>query len=174
LTLIWTSQHQKSAIADAESAYPGECCGAILGQVVNDVSYVSQVIPLNNVHEDGVSRRFRVDSKQLLEVERLARRLGAAVVGFYHSHPDSPAKPSQYDLEHAWEAYSYLIMEVNSGKVSGYRSWTLDTERGSLVEEKVVTNDCVLELSAQAVIDAEEPLRQPGPLKNLTNKENYL
>src|SRR3954467_15360971 len=91
--------------------YPNECCGALVGRG----DEVSGVAPLPNTTDEGPRRRFLVNSSDYREAERRATELGGELLGFYHSHPDHPARPSQYDLDHAWPTFAYVIVSVFSG-----------------------------------------------------------
>src|SRR5437016_2799619 len=122
--------------AHAEKDYPMECCGVLLGTVgktvvavhhpadratcdmevrEEDLKVVTELRPLQNVHEEGHERRFRIAPDAFFHVERDARAAGLKVLGFYHSHPDHPAEPSEYDREWAWPWYSYIIVSVRNG-----------------------------------------------------------
>ena len=102
-------------------AYPHECCGALLGE--GDV--VHAVHPLPNVTTEGPRRRFRVDDRDYLAAERKASAAGLSLLGFYHSHPDHPAEPSQYDLDHAFPTFVYPILSVQQGQPGALRAWRL-------------------------------------------------
>jgi proteasome lid subunit RPN8/RPN11 len=91
-----------------EETYPHECCGALVGRD----GRVSDVVPLPNTTEEGPRRRFLVRPSDYRDAERRASELGAELLGFYHSHPDHPARPSQYDLDHAWPTFAYIIVSV--------------------------------------------------------------
>jgi proteasome lid subunit RPN8/RPN11 len=88
--------------------YPHECCGALVGRD----DRVTGVVPLPNTTEEGPRRRFLVRPSDYREAERRASELGGELLGFYHSHPDHPARPSQYDLDHAWPTFAYIIVSV--------------------------------------------------------------
>ena len=88
--------------------YPHECCGALVGRS----GHVTAVVALANTTEEGPRRRFLVRPSDYREAERRATELGGELLGFYHSHPDHPAKPSQYDLDHAWPTFAYIIVAV--------------------------------------------------------------
>lgn len=148
LSLILTSEHDQSIREHAERDYPSECCGALVGEIIGGGKYVSLAIPLSNQHEEGTSRRFRIEADDLLLVEKLARKDKKSIIGFYHSHPDAPAVPSLYDKEHAWEVYSYLIVEVKAGAVNSARSWLLDLDADRFNEENVLVTQCILESAA--------------------------
>ena len=95
--------------AHGQATYPHECCGALLGRD----NHVSDIVALPNTTEEGPRRRFLVRPSDYREAERRASELGAELLGFYHSHPDHPARPSQYDLDHAWPTFAYIIVAVS-------------------------------------------------------------
>src|SRR5229473_6980289 len=97
--------------AHGQETYPHECCGALVGRD----GFVSDVVALPNTTEEGPRRRFLVRPTDYRDAERRASELGAELLGFYHSHPDHPARPSQYDLDHAWPTFAYIIVAVASG-----------------------------------------------------------
>ena len=119
----------------AAATYPYECCGAMIGSEQDGVVSVVDVRQLVNVTEEGPRRRFLESPADYRQSEAYARRVGADLVGFYHSHPDHPAEPSQYDLDHAWPNFSYVIVSVQAGQPGDVRSWRLSADRSSFVEE---------------------------------------
>jgi proteasome lid subunit RPN8/RPN11 len=122
----------------AAAAYPHECCGALIGASVDDALVeIVDATELDNVTEEGPRRRFRVSANDYRQAEARARELGADLVGFYHSHPDHPALPSQYDLDHAWPNFSYVIVAVAKGEPGDLRSWRLRPDRSAFEEETV-------------------------------------
>ena len=121
----------------AASAYPYECCGALIGSETAGTVDVSDARELFNVTNEGPRRRFLVSADDYRESEKYARTGGADLVGFYHSHPDHPAQPSQYDLDHAWPNFSYVIVSVRTGRPEDLRSWRLRSDRSSFLEETV-------------------------------------
>ena len=120
--------------AHGQATYPHECCGALLGRD----NQVSDILALPNTTEEGPRRRFLVRPSDYREAERRASELGAELLGFYHSHPDHPARPSQYDLDHAWPSFSYVIVSVMSGEPVDLRSWKLKEDRSAFDEEPIV------------------------------------
>jgi len=92
-----------------QETYPHECCGALVGRD----GVVTAVVPLPNTTDEGPRRRFLVRPSDYQLSERRATELGGELLGFYHSHPDHPARPSQYDLDHAWPTFAYIILAVN-------------------------------------------------------------
>ncbi len=117
----------------ARESYPYECCGALIG--CNQV--VSEVFALPNTTEEGPRRRFLIRPVDYQAAELRATELGAELLGFYHSHPDSPAQPSQYDLDHAWPVFAYVILAVTAGKPAALTSWRLREDRLAFDEQPV-------------------------------------
>jgi proteasome lid subunit RPN8/RPN11 len=91
-----------------QDTYPHECCGALVGRDGG----VAEIVALPNTTEEGPRRRFLVRPADYRLAERRASELGGELLGFYHSHPDHPARPSQYDLDHAWPTFAYIIVAV--------------------------------------------------------------
>lgn len=112
--------------AHAVAAYPCECCGAMLGWLQDSRKSVERAVRLVNAEPNSPERRFVVDPRQLLEVERAASLAGFSIVGYYHSHPDAPSRPSSTDLEWAWPVYSYVIVSVVAGTIADVRSFAID------------------------------------------------
>lgn len=121
--------------AHGASTYPNECCGALIGSSVDGETRVLEARPLDNVTAEGPRRRFLVSAADYRTAERHAAAAGAELVGFYHSHPDHPAEPSQYDLDHAWPNFSYVIVAVAGGAPHALRSWRLRADRSGFEEE---------------------------------------
>jgi proteasome lid subunit RPN8/RPN11 len=119
--------------AHGREAFPHECCGAMLGKD----GIVQEAYPLPNTTEEGPRRRFLVRPDDYRAAEQRARAAGLDLLGFYHSHPDHPAKPSQYDLDHAWPSFSYVIVSVMSGEDKALTSWQLKADRSAFDEEQV-------------------------------------
>jgi proteasome lid subunit RPN8/RPN11 len=113
-----------------EQTYPHECCGALVGSG----PVVTSAVGLPNTTEEGPRRRFLVRPSDYREAERRAAELGGELLGFYHSHPDHPARPSQYDLDHAWPNFAYVIVAVASGSARAMTVWFLKEDRSSFEE----------------------------------------
>lgn len=118
--------------------YPYECCGLLLGGFGEDGKSVRETYPISNAREESAKRnRFLITPEELMRGERYARSRDLEVVGFYHSHPDSPAVPSKYDLEHAWPTYSYIIVSTSEGQSSDLFSWEQEPDRSRFNSEEV-------------------------------------
>lgn len=123
-----------------ERDYPFECCGLLLGRFEdNGRKVVAGAYPISNAREEEAKRnRFLIRPDELLRGEKYAREKGLDVVGFYHSHPDDRAVPSQYDLEHAWPTYSYIVVAVEKGRGGDLRSWEMEADRSRFNDEEIV------------------------------------
>jgi proteasome lid subunit RPN8/RPN11 len=134
-------------VADAiqshgRGTYPHECCGALLGKD----GVANATVPLPNTTEEGPRRRFLVRPGDYQQAERAAADAGRELLGFYHSHPDHPARPSQYDLDHAWPSFSYVIVSVLTGEPGDLRSWTLKDDRSAFEEETLTVQPSTINL----------------------------
>jgi proteasome lid subunit RPN8/RPN11 len=114
----------------SEETYPHECCGALVGTGAE----VAAAVALPNTTEEGPRRRFLVRASDYRLAEERASELGGELIGFYHSHPDHPARPSQFDLDHAWPNFAYLIVAVASGAARDMTVWFLKEDRSSFEE----------------------------------------
>jgi proteasome lid subunit RPN8/RPN11 len=114
-------------------AYPHECCGALIGSG----RHVTARHPLPNTTEEGPRRRFLVRPSDYRMAEQEAAAQGLELLGFYHSHPDHPARPSQYDLDHAWPSFSYVIVSIVQGSAREMTSWRLRDDRSAFDEEPI-------------------------------------
>jgi len=110
---------------EAEKSYPHEGCGILLGTDSEDCRTVASIYPCSNADPEP-TRRYVIDSLEVITAQKLARRQGHDIIGFYHSHPDHPAQYSETDLEHAyWQDCSYIITSVEKGSASETRSFLL-------------------------------------------------
>jgi proteasome lid subunit RPN8/RPN11 len=121
----------------AERTYPEECCGFLLGETQNGATRVAHIVPAANERTDSRHNRFVMSPETVLAAHKEARAAGLSVVGYYHSHPDHPAEPSEFDREHAWPGLSYLIVSVRGGQVDRARSWRLRDDRERFEEERL-------------------------------------
>ncbi len=122
----------------AKAAYPEECAGVLVGIDTGGMKVVVDVWRAENTHEEERSRRFLIEPLKIKEFEERAAERDMDVLGFYHSHPDHPAEPSEYDREHAWPGWSYVIASVSAENVEDMRSWVLKGDRSGYDEEPIV------------------------------------
>jgi proteasome lid subunit RPN8/RPN11 len=137
------SKHLDDMREHGERDYPFECCGLMLGSFASKGhKIVSETYPISNAREEEAKRnRFLIRPEELMRGEKYAREKQLDVVGFYHSHPDEPAVPSKYDLDHAWPTYSYVVVSVGKGQAVDLRSWEMETDRSRFNEEEMVKNE---------------------------------
>jgi proteasome lid subunit RPN8/RPN11 len=142
-TTLWISGHLAEKIrAHGAETYPHECCGALLGRDRDAVDpevarEVLALFPLVNRRDDSPRNRFSVTAEDVLEADKAAQARGLEVIGWYHSHPDHPARPSQYDQDHAWPWYSYIIVSVHHGSPQDMTSWRLNDDRNAFSPEGI-------------------------------------
>jgi proteasome lid subunit RPN8/RPN11 len=124
---------------EGEKAYPNECCGVLLGMILDDNGRrVENILPIDNKREEAEQyHRFEIQPEDYMRAEKTARSQGRDVLGFYHSHPDHPARPSGFDQDHALPFYSYIIVAVEKGKAADLTSWELTTDRTQFLEEEI-------------------------------------
>ena len=118
-------------------SYPEECCGALIGVERQRVARVSQAERMANSSGEMRERRFSIEPLDYLRLERRAQELGLTVLGFYHSHPDHPSAPSEYDREHALPFLHYLIVAVADGHPGEASSWVLSEDSGVFEREEL-------------------------------------
>jgi proteasome lid subunit RPN8/RPN11 len=147
---VWISRELAEKIREhGVETYPYECCGALLGtdhgiqrydpQAVRKISReIVSLFPLVNRRDDSPRNRFSVTAEDVREAEKAAIARGLEVIGWYHSHPDHPARPSDYDRDHAWPWYSYIIVSVHTGVPEDMTSWRLKDDRSGYFEEKIL------------------------------------
>ena len=131
-----TRQIEEAIRKAGADAYPNECCGILFGKDEDDEHVVTSLRPIENAREsDERYHRFLITADEMMQAELEARRLGLDIVGFYHSHPDHPARPSDYDREHALPFYSYIILRVAEGRPEQMTSWRLQLSREAFDSE---------------------------------------
>ncbi len=138
--------------AHGEETYPHECCGVLLGCMEDDARVVSAVVRAGNTRADSPHNRYNIDARDLVRIQREARERGQEILGFYHSHPDHPARWSQTDLAEAhWIGCSYVITSVEQGRAATTNSFVL---LGAMEEDKHFEDEPV-EVEAAAVVVRE-------------------
>ena len=121
-----------------EKAYPEEGAGLMLGEIHEDDREVDTLLFLDNAREEGARHnRYLLTAEDMLRGEREADRLDLAILGIFHSHPDHPDQPSEYDREWAIPWYSYLITSVQQGQAKSSRSWRLADDRSTFTAEEL-------------------------------------
>ena len=123
----------------AEADYPHECGGLLLGHLgADNAKTVVETLPMENTADVETRHdRILIDPRELMRAERAARKKGLDVVGYYHSHPDDEAVPSQFDLDHALPVWSYIIVSVRERKAVNWNSWEMENDRSRFNKETV-------------------------------------
>jgi proteasome lid subunit RPN8/RPN11 len=119
-----------------ETAYPAECCGALVGRVEAGAKEVVRLAPAVNRRTDD-PHRYLIAPDDLRRLEAEVRAAGLEIVGYFHSHPDHPAAPSAFDADHAWPWYSYVIVRIDRGRGAELTSWVLADDRPQLLSESL-------------------------------------
>ncbi|MFL6200227.1 MAG: Mov34/MPN/PAD-1 family protein [Thermoanaerobaculia bacterium] len=135
--LVIPARHLHTAGQHASTSYPDECCGVLIGRSAGDSTVVERLLSVDNERNESRHNRYLINPETVLAAHKEARALGLDVVGYYHSHPDHPARPSEFDREHAWPGVSYLIVSVEKGSVADARSWRLADDREKFDEEEI-------------------------------------
>ena len=137
--IILDKELEKKIRDHASRDYPYECCGLLIGNfAVEGAKAVTEIYSISNAREEEAKRnRFLITPEELMRGESYARSQKLDVVGFYHSHPDSPAVPSKYDLDHAWPTYSYIIVSSVSGGTRDLFSWEMEPDRSRFNSESI-------------------------------------
>ncbi len=139
-----------------EETYPHECCGVMLGTVDGDIRQVKAVVRAGNTRTDRAQDRYNIDPRELVRIQRQGREQGLDIVGFYHSHPDHPARWSQTDFAEAhWIGCSYLITCVEQRRATVTNSFALE---GDSEENKRFEEESVEVLAGDAVQGARDRL----------------
>jgi proteasome lid subunit RPN8/RPN11 len=139
MSLLITQEILDKIHAHGTSAYPEEGAGLLLGRDQSDGRRVVEILPLTNAREDQARHnRYLITAEDMLAGENEAIRLGLDVIGIFHSHPDHPNRPSEFDREWALPWYSYVITSVEEGKAIASRSWRLEQDRSGFDEEDIL------------------------------------
>ena len=121
----------------AECDYPHECGGMLIGRFEEGFKQVLETFPIENARKYSRHNRILLLPQDVLRAEKYAREHKLDVIGYYHSHPNAPAVPSQYDLDHALPIWSYVITSVNDGAAVDVRSWEMREDCSQFDEEEI-------------------------------------
>jgi proteasome lid subunit RPN8/RPN11 len=124
-----------------EETYPHECCGFMLGSAEDGMQRIVEIRSQANERTESKENRFLITPEQFKAAETAARKARLQLVGIYHSHPDSPARPSEYDRDHAWPWFSYIIVSVKKGKADEAHAWQLRDDRSGFDALKLEKGD---------------------------------
>jgi len=128
MSLKLVSADREAIRAHGEETYPQECCGFLLGRMAAGSREVVRLHRARNERQNPAGNRYLISPEAYLQAEREAERAGLEIVGFYHSHPDAEARPSEFDRAHALPGCSYVIVSVRAGIAQDLRSWALSDD----------------------------------------------
>ena len=127
--------------SEGVAAYPNECCGILVGSDGSTGRIVERIIPMKNTFDASEQyHRFTIDPLALARADEEAAAKGKLVVGFYHSHPDHPAQPSEYDRTHVppWSFYSHIIVAIEKRKPAAMTCWQMDEETEQFRSQEII------------------------------------
>ena len=139
MSIIINSRDLEHIKKHGEEDYPHECCGFLFGKNPGKNKTVMKLQAVQNSREsDDRHNRYLISPQEFLKAEKMARESGLEIMGFYHSHPDSEARPSQYDLDYSWPVYSYIIVSVKNQESKEVTSWQIKDDRSAFLEEEII------------------------------------
>ena len=139
MAIVLSAEHKSAIEKHGEETFPNECCGFILGKLNGaDRSVVELMRVANDRESEEQYHRFLITPEDSFRADRAARKKGLDVIGCYHSHPNAPARPSQYDVDHAaWSGFSHIIVSIRDGKAMDMTSWILKEDRSAFDPEDI-------------------------------------
>ena len=138
-----TQEHLEAIRRHGEETYPYECCGFLIGEKDGDANVLRVVYRAENewtqaTERESQANRYLITPEQARRAEMFAREQNLGVIGYYHSHPDHPAEPSGFDLDHScWPSDSYIIVAVEKGRASVLNSF-MKPDYEYFVQEEIV------------------------------------
>ena len=138
MAIVLSAEHKAAIEKHGEETFPNECCGFILGKLNGaDRGAVELMRAANDREGEAQYNRFLITPEAYMRGEKAARARKLDIIGFYHSHPNAPARPSQYDLDHAWPVYSYVIVSIRDKAAVDMTSWLLKDDRSAFNAEEI-------------------------------------
>ena len=140
--LVLTPDQVRQIEEEGAQTYPNECCGIMIGHDMSDGACTRRIVerlePMQNTWDAAEQRRrFSIDPLALMKAEKSAAQGGQVVLGFYHSHPDHPARPSETDRQFGWPYYSYVIVSIQSREAVDMTSWVLDEQTETFARQDI-------------------------------------
>jgi proteasome lid subunit RPN8/RPN11 len=142
MNIILDKALQRRIFQQMESTYPNEGGGFLLGTLNGSTVHIKDITQVKNVFEEEEQyHRYAMTPQDWMRLEDEAEAQGLSLVGYYHSHPDSPAVPSIYDRDHALPNFAYIITQVQDGKAVDMRVWRLRSDRSQFDAEPLTIGD---------------------------------
>jgi len=127
----------REMVAHAQSVYPDECCGAMLGAIEDGRKSVRIALPLENAYDGARASRYQLRPEDLLRADREARSRQMELIGVYHSHPDCDAYFSETDLRNSCPWYSFVVLSIRGGAFHHANSWLPDAGQTKAEQEEL-------------------------------------
>ncbi len=142
MAIVLTNEHKAAIEQHGEETFPNECCGFILGKLNGADRTVVELMRIANAREDEAQfNRFLITPEASFKADKAARAKKLDVIGCYHSHPNAPARPSQYDVDHAaWSGFSHIIVSIRDKVAVDMTSWQLKDDRSAFDPEEIRVN----------------------------------
>lgn len=137
MTVVLSEEVFRNIRAHGAQDYPNECCGFLIGRIEDDLRIVEEIQRQENERNSSRETRYLISPQAFKAAESYAKKTGRLMLGIYHSHPDHPARPSDYDRDHAWPWYSYLILGVADDKPGDLNAWELRDDRSTFDPEEL-------------------------------------
>lgn len=139
MTVRLSRQLQQQIFRQMEASFPNEGGGFLLGYAQDDDVTVQDVIEVENVFDtEEQYHRYAMTPQNWMQIEDQADERGMTLVGYYHSHPNAPAIPSEYDREHALPHFAYVITSVRDGEAVDMRGWKLKDDRSAFDADELI------------------------------------
>ncbi len=142
LMLKISNNFLKKIYALGENCYPEEGVGFLFGLENKEIREVKVIYPVRNAREkEARHNRYDVAPQDIIKADEAAEEMGLSIIGVFHSHPDHPDEPSEFDLKWANTFFSYIITSVNDGKADASRSWRLQKDHSGFTEEEIIDKE---------------------------------
>jgi proteasome lid subunit RPN8/RPN11 len=128
----------ETMVSHAQSTFPDECCGVMLGRVAGSTKHVTKAIALENAYKGEQTDRYEIRPEDLLDADKKARHHGLELIGIFHSHPDCDAYFSKTDLENSCPWYSFVVLSVKSGKFDHANSFLPNADLTDAEKEELI------------------------------------
>jgi proteasome lid subunit RPN8/RPN11 len=128
----------ETMVAHAQSTFPDECCGVMVGKIDGDTKLVTTAIGLENAYKGKQEDRYEIRPEDLLAADKNARAQGLDLVGIFHSHPDCDAYFSKTDLENSCPWYSFVVLSIKGGKFDHANSFLPNADQTVAEKEELI------------------------------------
>lgn len=128
----------EAMVAHAQSTFPDECCGVMIGKIDGDEKNVTAAIAVENAYKGKQEDRYEIRPEDLLAADKKARAQGLDLIGIFHSHPDCDAYFSKTDLENSCPWYSFVVLSIKGGKFDHANSFLPNADQTVAEKEELI------------------------------------